>query len=699
MYIATVPNRSSSPTILLRESYRENGKVKSRTLANLSKLPEAALDLLKHHLAGEKFICTDEFDSVQSWHHGHVQAVRCAMKNLSFARLVSTRPSRQRDLVLAMVAARILAPGSKLATTRNWHVTTIPQEFGIDNVQEDDLYAAMDWLEGQHDAIETRLASRHLKENGLVLYDLSSSYFEGTACPLAKFGYSRDGKRGKLQVNYGLLTDERGCPIAVSVFEGNTVDTKTLMPQVERLRQRFSIQSLTMVGDRGMISQTQIDKLKELKGVDWITALRSSSIKKLIETEAVQLDLFDEQNLFELSHPDYPGERLIACRNSLLANKRAQTRQSLLDETTKGLEKVRMLLENGKLKGKEKIVTRIKMIMGPYQIADHFVFDISDKEFQFHIDDELSAADALLNCICKQIENIRLLIKSGSLQGRGEIVARLNNLLKKHKLKKHVVLDVHNDGFNFHIPNKRIAANKAFEGICDELTKIRILVEQGRFGGKDKIGVRIGKMIDKYKVAKHFILDIRDDGFEFYRDTQRIDAEAALDGIYIIRTSVDANRLTPKGAVYSYKSLSQVERAFRSMKTVDLKVRPIYHHLEARVRMHIFLCMLAYYVEWYMREAWRSLLFCDEDLEAKNNRDPVAPSKRSESARKKAQIKFLDDGTQVHSFQSLIQLLSGVVRNMVCIPGTHNDPTTFEIITTPNLTQKRAIKLLDNIRV
>ena len=700
MYIATVPNRSSPPAILLRESFRENGKVKSRTLANLSKLPKEALELLKRHLAGQRHVSMDEaFRHVKSWHHGHVQAVRRAMKQLDFERLIGPARSRERDLVLALVTARILAPQSKLATTRSWQVTSLPQAFEVGDAHEDDLYAAMDWLLTQQEDIEARLASRHLKEGGLVLYDLSSSYFEGTSCALAQPGYNRDAKKGKLQVNYGLLSDERGCPVAVSVFEGRTVDSKTLRPQVERIRQRFGIQALAIVGDRGMISQTQIDRLKAIEGVDWITALRSSSIKKLLEADAVQADLFDERNLFELSHPEYPGERLVACRNPLLAEQRAKTRQSLLAATTQELEKVRTVLEGGKLRGRERIAKRVQTIVGQSKLAEHLVFDIGDDHFQFHVDDRRSGADALLEAICQGIERVRSRVKRGTLQGRDKIAARLGKLLSKHNVEKQVALEVRDDGFDLHIVDRRAAADRALARTCDELAKIRTLVRQGRFGGKEKIGMRIGKVINKYKVAKHFVLDIRDDGFAFSTDTHRIEAEAALDGIYVIRTSIEAQRLSAEGAVRSYKSLSQVERAFRSIKTVDLKVRPIYHHLESRVRAHIFLCMLAYYVEWYLREAWRPLLFCEEDLEARTHRDPVAPAQRSESAEQKARTQILEDGSQVHSFQSLIDLLSGIVRNVARIPGTQDDSATFEIITTPNATQQRAFDLLETIRV
>jgi transposase len=700
MYITSIPNRSSPPAILLRESFRENGKVKSRTLANLSKLPKDAVDLLKRHLAGDRFVGTDEaFDYVESWHHGHVQAVRCAMKRLGFDRLVATRRSRERDLVLAMVTARILAPDSKLATTRNWQVTSVPRVFGVGDADEDELYAAMDWLLERQDDIEAGLASRHLKEGGLVLYDLTSSYFEGTSCALAARGYNRDGKKGKLQVNYGLLTDERGCPVAISVFDGRTVDTKTLMPQVERVRQRFGIRTLALVGDRGMISQTRIDRLKDIEGVDWVTALRSGSIKKLVEADAVQLDLFDRSNLFELSHPDYPGERLVACRNPLLAERRAKTRLSLLEATTKELENLRNLLDRGKIKGKERIAERVRASIGKCVLAEHLVLDIGDEDFEFQLNDRRSAADALLDAVFKRIERVRSSIRRGTLKGRDKIGVRLERLLKKHKLEKHVRFELRDDGFDVRIGDRRGAADRALESLCEHLEKIRILVKQGRFGGKDKIGMRIGKVIDRYNVAKHFVLDIRDDGFEFSRNMQTIDAEAALDGIYIIRTSLDEKRLSADGAVRGYKSLGRVERAFRSIKTVDLKVRPIYHYSEPRVRAHIFLCMLAYYVEWYMREAWRPLLFCDEELEEKNKRDPVAPAQRSASAEQKAHTKILGDGSPVHSFQSLIQLLSGIVLNTARVPGALDDRAAFEIATTPNATQRRALDLLEGIRV
>ena len=700
MYIGRVPNRSSPPAILLRESYREDGKVKTRTLANLSKLPAEAISLLKRFLAGERFISTTEaFSCVHSWHHGHIQAVREAMKRLGFDRLISSRSCPERDRVLAMVIARILAPESKLATTRWWETTTLPRMIKLDDTDEDALYAAMDWLLDRQDNIEAKLARRHLAAGALMLYDLSSSYFEGSSCPLSALGHNRDGKKGKLQVNYGLLTDDRGCPVAVSVFKGNTVDTQTLLPQIQRVREQFGIESLVIVGDRGMISQTQIDELKVTPGVDWISALKSGAIHKLVDAHQVQIDLFDERSHFQLTHPDYPGERLIACRNPVLAERRAKKRQALLEATTGELEEIRVLLERAKLRGQEKIAQRVKKVIGPYGLAEHFTCLIDEARFEFRLLDPDLAAEALLSAFEKKLGQVQARIARGTLQGRAKIEARLTSIAKQYKLDTQVVFDIGEKEFDYRIADENQALKRALDGFCQALEQVRVLVEQGKFGGQDKIGVRVGKVINKYKVGKHFILDIRDEGFAFSVDAQKVAREAALDGIYVIRTSVDTARMSAGDAVRSYKSLSQVERAFRSIKTVDLKVRPIHHHLEARVRAHIFLCMLAYYVEWHMREAWRPLLFCDEDQQAKLLRDPVAPAARSDAAMEKVHTKTLDDGSQVQGFQSLLQLLSGIVLNIVQVPGCFDDTATFEIITTPNPTQQRAIELLKTIKL
>jgi len=700
MYITAIPNRSSPPAVLLRESYREGGKVKTRTLSNLTKLPGEAIHLLKRYLAGERFISTtDAFHTVRSWHHGHVQAVREAMSRIGFDRLISARPCREGDLVVAMVAARILESSSKLATTRWWHSTTLPKTLGVEDADEDALYGAMDWLFRRQDRIEKKLAKRHLHEDGLVLYDLSSSYFEGSCCPLAAKGYNRDKKQGKLQVNYGLLTDARGCPVSVSVFDGNTSDTKTLLPQVERVQQQFGIQKLVIVGDRGMISQTQIDRLKQSPGIDWITAVKNGAIRKLVNTQVLQLDLFDERNLFELTHPDYPDERLVACRNPALAERRATKRQSLLEATGRRLKEVSALLERGKLRGEEKIRKRVIKVLGRSGIAEHFVLSIQEAAVDFHLPDPGSAAAGLLEAFTRRLENLRSKIAKGHLLGRDRIADRLHKLSKQFRLEKQVSFDVRDDGFDFHLPDREGALRAALAAFQEDLEQVRKSVQWGRYGGKDKIGIRLGKIIDKHKVGKHFLLDIQDTGFTFTINEEQVTAEAALDGIYVIRTSTDKERMSADETVRSYKSLSQVERAFRTIKTMDLKVRPIHHHLEQRVRAHIFVCMLAYYVEWHMREAWRPLLFSDEDLEAQTARDPVAPAERSDSAMHKVHTKRLVDGSEVHSFRTLIQSLGTIVMNVAYVPGMKEKNSTFEIVTTPNETQKRAFDLLKTIRM
>jgi transposase len=566
MYIATIPNRGSPPAILLREGYREGGKVKTRTLANLSKLPPEAIAALRQVLKGNQLVPASEaFEATASLHHGHVQAVLDAMRRLGFAHLIASRPSRQRDLVVGMVAARILEPDSKLGTTRWWNLTTLPVLLGVSDADEEDLYTAMDWLLERQPLIEKKLAARHLHHDGMALYDLSSSYFEGATCPLAALGHNRDGKKGKLQVNYGLLTDTRGIPVAVSVFQGNTGDPKTLLPQVDKVRKDFGIERFVLVGDRGMIAQKQVDALREFDSIDWVAALRPEAIRKLLDGGALQLGLFDERDLFELTHPNFPDERLVACRNPELAKRRAHKRTSLIEATAKELEKVRRM------------------------------------------------------------------------------------------------------------------------------------VERGRLRGQDDIGVRVGKVVNKYKVAKHFKLTIDDTCFDFEIDTDKVAAEAALDGIYVLRTSLSRERMSTEETVRSYKRLTQVERAFRSFKTVDLEIRPIHHRLENRVRAHIFLCMLSYYVLWHMLQAWRPLLFCDEDLQAKATREPVAPAKRSKAALRKAHFKTLDDGTEVHSFHTLLKLLSGIVRNACRIPGAPPDTPTFEVVTTPSAKQQRAYQLLETI--
>jgi len=567
MHIDVVPNRNSRPAYLLRESYRVGDKVKKRTLANLSSLSDEQIAALRIVLQGRPLVPADSvFEVLQSRQHGQAMAVSVAMYRLGIADLLGSRSSRQRSLVLAMIAARIIAPATKLATTRWWHGSTLVEDLGVADANEDAVYAAMDWLLERQDSIERRLAKRHLPENGVVLYDLSSSYFEGSHCPLAKLGYSRDGKPGMLQVNYGLMTDVRGCPVAVSVFPGNTADPSTLMPQVRRLKDDFALAQLVLVGDRGMISGKAITQLRDEEGIDWITALKSGSIRRLVDQGVVQPGLFDEHNLFEFDHLDYPDERLIACRNPQLAKLRAHKRQDLLSATERHLEPIRQR------------------------------------------------------------------------------------------------------------------------------------VKAGRLSGQDKIGVAVGKVLNKYKMGKHFQLEIEDQALRYSRKTEAIAAEAALDGIYIIRTSVKAERMDDADCVRHYKALANVERAFRTLKSVDLKIRPIHHRLEPRVRAHIFLCMLAYYVEWHMREAWRELLFADEDQAAKRRRDPVAPAERSDAALAKIATRKHNDGTPIHSFATLMADLGSIVRNTCQPREAAANSAKFDLITTPNTTQARALQLLEGIK-
>jgi transposase len=703
MYIATVPNRNSPPAILLRESYREKGKVKTRTLSNLSRLPKSIIGLISRSLKGEKFVSAGEgFEKVYSWHHGHVDAVLRAMRRLGFDRLLSSRRCKERDLVIAMVVGRILEPdneqNSKLANTRWWKITTLPSTLDLDGVDEEDLYGAMDWLLERQESIEKKLAKRHLANCGLVLYDLTSSYFEGITCPLAELGHNRDGKKGKLQVNYGLLTDDRGCPVAVSVFPGNTLDHQTLMSQTEMMRDRFGIQTMVVVGDRGMITQKLIDtELRGIPGVDWITALRSGTIRKLVNDNQIQLSLFDEINLFEITIDEYPGERLIVCRNPEMAKHRAQKRQALLDATAEKLKEVLSTVEGGKLRGTDNIARRLNNIVKKYKAASQFSFTVRDDGFDVLVDDEQAASEAILDAAFKELRRVRSSLERGKFHGVNKIRERVNTVITKYNLLEYVEVDIGQADFDVRIEDRPAAGSAALESVYQAIEGVRSLVRCGKYGGQAEIGVRVGKVVNKYKVAKHFVLNIRDDCFDFHIDCKKVAAETMLDGIYVIRTSLPAARLSPEDTVRSYKSLSQVERAFRSMKTVDLKVRPIRHHLEKRVRAHIFLCMLAYYVEWHMREAWRPLLFVDEDQEIKKTGNPIAPAKRSEAALRKVRSKRLDDGTEVHSFQTLLKLLSQIVRNECRIKGSGHDVPTFEIVTTPSMKQKQAYALLKTI--
>jgi transposase len=568
MFIDVVPNRNSPPAILLREGYREGGKVKKRTLANLSKLPPEAIEVLRRVLAGETLVSTEEhLDIERSLPHGAVAAVVGTIKKLGLERLLHSRRSAERDRAVALVAARVLRPTSRLALARmldpETATSTLGEVLDVEGATSDQLYAAMDWLLRAQARIEKKLADRHLGEGTLLLYDVTSTYFEGRTCSLAALGHNRDGKKGKLQIVVGLLCAPDGCPVAVEVYPGNTGDPTTLASQIFKVRERWGLEHVVWVADRGLLTDARIDEeIRPVEGLDWITALRSPAIGGLVDGGELQLSLFDERDLFELRSADYPGERLVACKNPLLAEERARKRESLLRATERELEKV-------------------------------------------------------------------------------------------------------------------AAATRR---------------ERRRLVGQDKIGLRVGKVLGKYKVAKHFVLDITEDGFTYHRNEERITEEARLDGVYVIRTSVDAAEMETEAVVRSYKDLSQVEGAFRDLKTVHLEVRPIRHRLEERVRAHAFICMLAYYVVWHMRRALTPLLFQDDDPAAADaeRRSVVAPARRSPRARRKATTKRTEDGFPVHSLETLMDDLATLTNNRMRF-GT----ATFQQIAQPTPLQKRALELLD----
>ncbi len=571
MYVATVPNRNSPPAILLRESYREGAKVKNRTLANLSHWPADKIESLRAVLRGVTAPAALEqgFEIVRTLPHGHVAAALGSLRRLGLDSLLATKRSRPRDLSEAMIVGRLIEPRSKLALVRSLGEQTLSsslaQVLGVSDAEADELYEAMDWLLERQERIETALAKRHLTEGTLVLYDVSSTYFEGRQCPLARIGHSRDGRFDRPQIVFGLLTDAEGCPVATEVFDGNTGDPKTVLAQVKKLRERFSLERVVLVGDRGMITSARIEEdLKQAPGLDWITALRGPAIRKLVDTGALDVSLFDERDLAEISSPDYPAERLIVCRNPLLATERKRKREDLLQATEKELEKVAVATRRGK-----------------------------------------------------------------------------NSL-----------------------------------------------------HGKDKIGLRVGRVLGRFKMGKHFKLQIADERFGYQRNQDTIAQEAALDGIYVIRTSVALATLSPEDAVLSYKRLAHVEQAFRSLKTVDIKLRPIHHHLADRVRAHVFICMLAYYVEWHMRRALAPMLFEDDDKPsaARRRRSVVAKALRSEKADRKAQTKLTADGSPVHSFQTLLEDLATVAKNT--LQPKNGSAKPFEMITTPTHLQQRALDLL-----
>ena len=570
MYIDTVPNRNSPPAVLLRESFRRDGKVMKRTIANLSMCPAHVVDGLRILLKGGIALRSpNELLSIlRSYPHGHVAAVLGSLHQLSLHSLISRPASRQRDLVLAMIVARVVDARSKLATARGLNPESAVSSLGhllqLGSVHENELYAAMDWLLARQHAIEQRLAKRHLNDNTLMLYDLTSSYFEGHTCPLARRGHSRDGKRGTLQIVFGLLCTADGCPIAVEVFEGSTGDPKTVAAQVDKIRNRFGLQRVVLVGDRGMLTGARIrEGLQGIDGLRWITTLRAPTIRKLIKTRQVAQTMFDERDLAEISSPEYPDERLIVCRNPILAEQRQRKRQELLAATEKDLM---------------PIVTATQRAREPLR----------------------AAAD---------------------------------------------------------------------------------------------IGVRVGKVINHYKMSKHFLITITDDSFSFARDLDKIAAEEELDGLYIVRSNVEPELFDAEQTVTAYKDLAKVERAFRSMKTVDLKVRPIYHRSADRVRAHVFLCMLAYYVEWHMRTKLASVLFDDHDRAAGEQlrESVVQPAQRSPAAHRKAASKRTDDGLPVHSFRGLMSELGTLTANRVRM--VHSG-ATFTMHSEPTALQQRCFDLL-----
>ncbi len=571
MYIESVPNRNSPPAVLLRESYRQHGKVKKRTLLNLSHWPPALVAGLRLLLKGGTAVprLDEAFDIVHSRPHGAVAAVLGTLQRLGLERLIDPQPSPQRARVLALIVARVLQPGSKLATARSLAAAsahdTLAETLGLGALDEDDLYAAMDWLLARQQRIERALARQHLQEGALVLYDLTSVYLAGRHCPLAKRGYSRDGKQGKLQVEFGLLCAAQGCPVAVEVFAGNTADPRTVGVQIEKLRTRFGLHRVVLVGERGMLTEARIREELQPAGLDWITALRGPAIRKLVAGGTLQLSLFDERDLVEVQSDAYPGERLMVCRNPLLAEERARKRQQLL-----------------------------------------------------------AATEQLLAAIVSATQR-----------------------------------------------------------------------QQRPLQGAEQIGQRVGRAIGKHKMAKHFAWEIDEQGvFRYQRKQESIAAEAALDGLYVIRTSLPPSTLDSAGTVRAYKRLSTVERAFRSLQTVDLKVRPVFHRRAERVRAHVLLCMLAYSVEWHMRQQLAPLLFDDEDAAgAEAERvSVVAPARVSASARNKARRKRNAAGQPVHSFRTLLAELATLTKNRVRprLP----EAVPFDLLTRPTELQSEAFRLL-----
>lgn len=560
MHVEWVPNRGRKPTVLLRETWREGKQVKKRTLANLTEWPEEKIEALRRCLRGEAILTEEALTIEASLPHGQVEAILGTIKKRGLDTLIASKPSRERDLVVAMIASRLVHPSSKLAATRLWHTTTLAEELSVTNADENELYDALDWLLARQERIEKKLADRHLSEGSVVLYDVTSSYYEGHTCPLARFGHDRDEK-GKPIVVYGVLANKEGCPVALSVYPGNTGDPTTVPDQVAILKERFGLDRLVLVGDRGMLTETQIEKIKTAPGVGWISALRSSAIKKLVNQGHIQMSLFDTGDIAEIISDDYPGERLIVCFNPLLCDERRRKRNELLDATEKALAAIARTVER----------------------------------------------------------------------------------------RTKTPLD------------------------------------------KAEIGKRVGAVMGRFKMAKHFLLTIEDGHFSFTRNPDSIADEEALDGIYVIRTSETREKLSPEDAVRSYKHLAQVERVFRTFKGIELLVRPIWHRTEGHVRAHLFLCMLAYYVEWHMRKALAPLLFDDEELTSRREtRHPVRPAEASLSAQRKKITKETLTRLPVQSFPTLMATLGTRCRNRCRIAGG----VSFTRLTNPTPLQAEAFRLL-----
>ena len=547
-------------THLLRRTYREAGRVRNETVGNISHLPEELVELIRRYLRGERFLSVEEsFEVEESLPHGHVEAALAMARRLDLPRLLERTPSRERSLVLAMLVERLLHPASKLATARALQASTLATELGLEGADEDDLYRALDWLSERQAAIERRLCRRHLRPGEHALYDVSSSYFEGRCCPLAQLGYSRDRRRGSLQLVYGLLCDRHGRPLSPEVFPGGLHDDQTLPDRLQALRERFGLSRLVLIVDRGMVTEPNLEAIGQA-GFAFITALRAPQLKRLVKRGDLQLSLLDEQGLAEIASPDYPGERLVVCRNPLVGAERARKREALLEATERELE---------------------------------------------------------------------------AIQRR---------------------------------------------------------VEQGTLGGKAQIGLAVGAIWNRHRVRKHFRVEIEEESLRFERREQEIAAEAALDGIYILRTSVP--ELAAAEVVRSYKQLAQVERAHRALKGPDLELRPIHHRLEQRVRAHVFVCSLAYYLEWHLRYAWRELLFADEHppLAA----DPVAPRRRSAEAERKAQRKQTESGEPCHSWPTLLRHLSLRCRNTIRLVGSN---AVFDKVTSLSPVQARALELVQTVEL